>query len=37
MATHDIVTGSFLLSSEAGTFHKHTEISIRIAGNTYGA
>lgn len=37
MAIHDVVTDSFLLSSEAGMFHKHTEIAIRIAGNTCGA
>lgn len=37
MATHDIVTDSFLLSSEAGMFHEHTEIAVWIAGNTCGA
>lgn len=36
MTTHDAVRDSFL-SSEAGMFDKHTEISIRIAGNTCGA
>lgn len=36
IATHDIVIDSFLFSSEAGMFHKHTEITIRIAGNICG-
>lgn len=37
MAIHSVVTNPFLQNSEAQLFPKHTEIAIRIAGNTHGA
>lgn len=36
MAVHGSVANPFLLSAEAQMFHNHTEIALRVSGDTHG-